>query len=244
MKRLLFSIMLFCTFAPLFAQTMYSGDGGKDIQIAVLTPVMRNVPDSSVAASARDTLVSNFKTYSAITVADEQSVEDAEKNQTLSATGLYTDRDCMAIGEAVGAGYVLIGVMIGGTGVPSSQASYSLQLSLVNAATGGYMFTFQKRCALADLRNGAALNDASASLLGALGVSLTDDAYTALAAKPASDVPASDDGGAAASGGDVAAPDAGAPAATGGGSPAPSAAPQDASASDVPAAAADSGAAQ
>jgi hypothetical protein len=160
---------------------MYSGDGGKNIRLAVLAPeVQWEVPVylAYLPVYIQGLLNNNFSKFSAINLIDRQNLDRIISEQNLAANGRYSDNDFVRIGNLTNANYFLFGTI-----QKLSGDRYSLQLSVTDSSTGIRRANFMRDCTLAQLEGrGALINEATAELLAQLGVVLTETGLQTLLA--------------------------------------------------------------
>jgi len=173
----IFAVLMSGAFAPsVYAQSYYTGNGGKGIRLAVLEPEGKSLGgDDWMPAYIQGILNANFDKYSAITVIDRQNMDKILAEQKLSETGYYSESDYAKIGNVTNANNILAGQII-----KISAAQYSLQLAVSNAETGKRKASFTTNTTPEKLRDAAVLNQATEELLTQLGVKLTKAAKTAL----------------------------------------------------------------
>jgi hypothetical protein len=148
----------------------WTGDGGKDISLAVLAPQALSGAPGHLPIYIQGLLNSNLKRHSAMTLIDRQNLDQIIAEQKLSASGIYSDKDMVNIGNLANAQYVLVGSI-----QKLSGENYALQLSVSEASTGVQKAAFTGNGTLAQLEgSGSLINRASAELLAQLGVTLTE----------------------------------------------------------------------
>jgi WD40 repeat protein len=148
---------------------MYTGNGGSNIRLAILAPeVQGDVPDY-LPLYIQGLLNNNIKKFSAVNLIDRQNLDRIITEQNLAASGRFSDRDFVSIGNLTNAQYFLFGTV-----QRLSGNRYSLQLSVTEASTGVRKANFMKDGTSAQFEgNAAILNEATAELLEQLGVQLT-----------------------------------------------------------------------
>ena len=153
-----------------FAGPMYTGDGGSSIHLAVLAPETQgDVPDF-LPLYIQGMLNNNLNRFSAINLIDRQNLNMIIAQQDLAVSGRFSDRDFIRIGNLANAQYLLLGTI-----QRLSGNRFSLQLSITEASTGVRRATFMQDGTLAQLEGrGTLLNEATAELLGQMGVRLTE----------------------------------------------------------------------
>ncbi|GHV75131.1 hypothetical protein AGMMS49940_24330 [Spirochaetia bacterium] len=168
MKRMLCVLALFGVLFDAYAQTYYTGDGGKGIRIAVVPPEGKGLDanETWMPALVQGMLITNLTRYSAMTVIDRRNMEEID---TIPAevTGYY--------GKAANAPYILTGVIL------KTGNTYVLQLAVVHAETGERRASYRSMSTTAaHFENGDTVNDAVPALLSQLWVTLTDAGKAAL----------------------------------------------------------------
>jgi len=148
---------------------MYTGNGGSNIRLAVLAPeVQGSIPDY-LPLYIQGLLNNNIKKFSAVNLIDRQNLNRIIAEQNLAASGRFSDRDFVSIGTLTNAQYFLFGTI-----QKLSGNKYSLQLSVTEASTGVRKASFMKDGTSAQFEeNGTIINEATAELLGQLGIQLT-----------------------------------------------------------------------
>jgi len=149
---------------------MYTGDGGRYINLAVLAPdVQGDVPDF-LPLYIQGMLNNNINRFSSINLIDRQNLSIIIAEQDLVADGRFSDDDFIRIGHIANAQYLLLGTI---QRLPGNR--YSLQFSITEASTGVRRATFMRDGTLEQIEGrGTLLNEATAELLEQLGVRLTE----------------------------------------------------------------------
>jgi len=149
---------------------MYSGDGGRNIRLAVLAPeVHGDVPDY-LPLYIQGLLNNNIGRFSAISLIDRQNLDRIISEQNIAASGSFSDNDFVRIGNLTNAQYFLIGSI-----QRLSGSRFALQLSITDSSTGIRRASSMKEGSLAQLEgSGTLINEATAELLYMLGVQLTE----------------------------------------------------------------------
>jgi hypothetical protein len=162
----------------------YTGDGGKGISIAVLQPVGKDLRDDEawILALVQGSLTGDFQRNTAMTVTDRQNLDAILEEQTLSASGNFSDEDYVRIGAMTNAQYVLIG------SIQKLPAGYMLDLAISDSSSGERKASFPPRvCSMQELMELGVIKEATIELLEQMGVTLTPDTLAQLrAVKPAS----------------------------------------------------------
>jgi opacity protein-like surface antigen len=155
-------------FAP--SGPMYTGDGGANIRLAVLAPEIQGDAPGYLPLYIQGLLNNNINKFSAISLVDRQYLNSLIAEQNLAAGGRFSDKDYIGIGNITNAQYFMFGTI-----QRLSGDRYSLQLSITESSTGIRKANFMKDGTLTQLEGrGTLLNEATAELLGQLGVQLTD----------------------------------------------------------------------
>jgi hypothetical protein len=148
---------------------LFSGDGRKDIGLAVLAPETQGNVPAYLPLYIQGLLNNNIKKYSAINLIDRQNLDRIISEQDIAANGRFSDQDFISIGNLVNARYCLFGTL-----QRLSGERYALHLSITESATGIRMASFFMDGSLAQLEgNGTLINEATADLLSQMGVELT-----------------------------------------------------------------------
>jgi len=148
---------------------MYTGNGGSNIRLAVLAPeVQGSIPDY-LPLYIQGLLNNNIKKFSAVNLIDRQNLNRIIAEQNIAASGRFSDKDFVSIGNLTNTQYFLFGTI-----QKLSGNKYSLQLSVTEASTGVRKASFMKDGTSAQFEeNGAIINEATAELLEQLGIQLT-----------------------------------------------------------------------
>ncbi|MCL2480577.1 MAG: WD40 repeat domain-containing protein [Spirochaetaceae bacterium] len=149
---------------------MFTGDGGKNIRLAIHAPEVHGDVPLHLPIYIQGLLNSNFNKYSAINLIDRQNLNRIIAEQNLAASGKFSEKDFIQIGNLANAQFYLFGTI-----QKLSGSRYSLQLSVTESSTGVRKATFLKEGTLAQFEGRATLlNEATTELLEKLGVKLTD----------------------------------------------------------------------
>ena len=151
------------------AGPMYVGDGGNNFHLAVITPeVQGDVPDY-LPLYVQGLLNNNIGRFSAINLIDRQNLDRIIHEQNLAASGRFSDRDFISIGNLTNTQYYLFGTI-----QRLSDDQYTLQFSVTESSTGVRKANFMKSGALSQIEGrGDLLNEATADLLEQMGIQLT-----------------------------------------------------------------------
>ncbi|MCL2211628.1 MAG: WD40 repeat domain-containing protein [Treponema sp.] len=149
---------------------MWSGDGGKNIRLAVVAPEIQGDVPPYLPIYIQGLLNNNFGKYSAVNLIDRQNLNRIISEQNIAASGRFSDNDFIRIGNLANAQFFLFGTI-----QRLSGNRFSLQLSVTESSTGVRKATFMKEGTQTQLEGRAALiNEATAELLSQLGVQLTE----------------------------------------------------------------------
>jgi len=157
---------------------MWTGDGGRNIRLAVLAPEVQGDVPSYLPIYIQGLLNNNLGRFSAINLIDRQNLNRIISEQNIAASGRFSDRDFVRIGNLANAQFFLFGTI-----QRISGNRFSLQLSVTEASSGVRKATFMREGTLSQLEGRAILiNEASAELLSQLGVQLTNNGTQTLLA--------------------------------------------------------------
>jgi hypothetical protein len=110
---------------------MYTGAGGENFHLAILAPeIQGDVPDY-LPLYIQGLLNNNINKFSGINLIDRQNLNRIIAEQNLAASGRFSDRDFVSIGNLTNAQYFLFGTI-----QRLSGNRYSLQLSITESSTG------------------------------------------------------------------------------------------------------------
>jgi hypothetical protein len=156
--------------------SFYTGDGGKDISLAILTPEATGLTDDQdyIPALIQGEFVSNFSGYSAISILDRENL-DEQYTELLS--GYYDDNAeaGMDLGHLTPTEYIM------GGSITKTATGYALQIRITKTADKMTAASYSGTCAFVELDNLSGIRRASLDLLQKMGVELTDRAKTELA---------------------------------------------------------------
>lgn len=182
MKKIISVILLslLAVMGNMYAQTYYTGDGGRSITLAVLEPAGKNFAKDEmwILPLVQGAFNTNFNRYSAISIVDRQNLDKILVQQKESASGNYSENNYISIGKLANARYILIGTI---TKAPNG--SFMAEFSVSEAEAGKRVASYgPKPYSLSALENLSAIREASADLLDQLGVKLTDAGKRSLSA--------------------------------------------------------------
>jgi TolB-like protein len=170
------------------APAYWTGNGGKDLSIAVLVPEGKGLskgPDKDetyLPSMVQGVVVGDFTKFSAMKVLDRQNLD---KVIAEGESGYYENESNFAqLGASADVRYLLTGSL------QKTGSGFMLQLGVVEAANGESRAAYSGNCTAAQLDNLSAIKTASADLLAQLGVTLTDAGKTGLLGATASNVAA------------------------------------------------------
>jgi len=113
-------------------------------------------------------MTGDFNLYSAITVIDRQNLETILEQQGMSMTGYFSDDDFIRVGHLANARYVLAG------SITRTATVYMLEFAVTDVQTGVRRASHPPTpVSIANLENLSAVREATAGLMGQLGVNLT-----------------------------------------------------------------------
>jgi hypothetical protein len=156
--------------------SFYNGTGGEGISLAILAPQVTGLAENLnyLPTLVQGEFVSNFSTYSAISVLDRENL-DKLFAETLS--GYYEDdaEGIIRLGHMTNTDYIMIGT------ITKTSTGYALQMQILNSVDGMTKASYSGTCTIAELDNFTGIRQASFELLVKMGVELTDQAKTGLA---------------------------------------------------------------
>jgi len=139
--------------------------------LAILEPVGSGLSEDQMRwmpSLVQGAMTGDFHLYSAITVIDRQNLETILDQQGLSMYGYFSDEDFIRIGHIANARYVLAG------SITRTATVYMLEFAITDVQTGVRRASHPPTpVSLQSIENLSAVREATASLLGQLGVSLT-----------------------------------------------------------------------
>jgi hypothetical protein len=164
--------------APNWAQSAsqyWTGDGRKDMSLAVLVPDSQGLSNdlAYLPAMVQGCLVSNISKYSGISVLDRVSL-DKVIAETLDPT--YKDNlDIVRLGHVAQTSHIMTGKLI------KTSSGYTIQINVTDTSTSAKTTaSYSGACTVAQLDNQTAVQLASKELLAQMGVSLTAKAVEEL----------------------------------------------------------------
>lgn len=151
------------------AVSLYTGNGGKGIVIAVPAPIMTGGNDSNdwMPLLFQDLITSDIAKYSAMTVLDRLNVSMALAEQQLSTTGDYSDDDYASMGKLTNAQYIVAG------SIRNVSGRYATSFRINHIETNEIKAVFNKIYHIEDIESGLAAKEAVRELLAGMGVELT-----------------------------------------------------------------------
>jgi len=167
-----FVFILFLTI-PCWGQSQPSywiGDGGRGKTVTVSEPTGTglSVQEQALLPLIQSTIIASFHRFSAMTVFDRQNLENILKEQRLSLSGDFSETDYIRIGNLTNARLVVFGK------ITKISNNYMLELAVTEVETGLRIASYPPRqVSLLALENLSAIREASADLIGQLGINLT-----------------------------------------------------------------------
>ncbi|MCL2762370.1 MAG: CsgG/HfaB family protein [Treponema sp.] len=150
----------------------WTGDGGRGIRVTVSEPkgTGLSAQEQSLLPLIQSTIIGSFQRFSAMTVFDRQNLENVLREQRLSMSGNFSDTDYIRIGRLTNARLVVFG------SITKISNNYTLELAVTDVETGERKASYMPRqVSLMALENLSAIREASADLLGQLGINLTNN---------------------------------------------------------------------
>ena len=159
-------------FAPQPAQAsgFWTGNGGRDIRLAVLEPEGRGLSESEqwMLSLIQSSITGDFNKFSAMTIIDRQNLERIFAEWKESMSGAYSDEGRIRIGQLANASHILTGT------ITQTPTALMLEFSVTDVTSGQRTASYSPRpVSPLALENLSAVKEASADLLRQLGVTLT-----------------------------------------------------------------------
>jgi hypothetical protein len=178
MKRFFIVFPIFLLFSALGwtqSSQYFTGNGGRGTSIAILAPqaVGLAANQSYLPALVQGEFVSNFSSFSAISVLDRQQL-DVQYKELLS--GYYSDnaQASLDLGKLTPTTHIM-----GGT-ITKTSTGYALQIQITKSADKTTAASYSGTCTVAELDNLTGIRRASLDLLQKMGVVPTELAKTEL----------------------------------------------------------------
>jgi hypothetical protein len=154
----------------------FTGDGGKGMSIAILAPKSTGLAanQSYLPTLVQGEFVSNFSSYSAISVLDRERL-DEQYAELLS--GYYSDNDKagLDLGNLKATDYIQTGA------ITRTATGYALQIQITKTSDKMTMASYSGTFSFAELDNLTGIRRASLDLLQKMGITLTARAKEELA---------------------------------------------------------------
>ncbi|MCL2063793.1 MAG: CsgG/HfaB family protein [Candidatus Cloacimonetes bacterium] len=149
----------------------WTGDGRSGITITVyeIGGVGLTEDDQILLPLIQSTITGIFRHYSAMTVFDQQYIENILRQQRLSLSGDFSESGAMEIGRLTNAQFVVFG------NLTKIGNNFNLSLAVSNVTTGERVASFiPTQVSLQSLRDFSAVREACRDILLQLGVNLTE----------------------------------------------------------------------
>jgi TolB-like protein len=148
----------------------YIGDGRKGITIVVPAPGIQNhsSSDAWIPQLFQDTITGDFVRYSAMTVIDRANEQLVLAEQSISASGNYSEDDYIRVGNLTNAQYIVAGK------ITKIANAYSVSFRINHTETNEIQTAFNKTYPLKDIETGLAPKEAVCELLAGMGIQLTE----------------------------------------------------------------------
>jgi len=154
--------------APL-SGPLFTGDGGKGKSIAILAPKGNGLAANQayLPALVQGEFVSNFSSYSAISVLDRQKLDEVYAEQL---SGYYSDYAGLDLGHLQETDYIQTG------SITRTATGYALQIQIIKTAGKMTAASYSGTCTFEELDNFTGVRRASLDLLQKMGVTPTERA--------------------------------------------------------------------
>jgi TolB-like protein len=151
--------------------SLYKGDGGKGIIIAVPTPSMRGrgTQDAWIPQFFQDVITGDLARFSAMTVLDRTNENLVITEQQLSESGFYSDDDFLDFGNITNAQYIVAG------NIQNTNGTYTVTFRINDVRTNEVKSSYAGRYRLADIESGKAAKETVRELLIGMGIELTTE---------------------------------------------------------------------
>ena len=149
----------------------WTGDGGRNMSLAILPPQAAGLEENQnyLPALVQGEFVSNFSSYSAISVLDRQRLDD----QYAEIFSGYYDDDAA---EGMDLGHLTPTTHIMGGNITRTETGYALQIQITKSADKMTAASYSGTFSFAELDNLTGIRQASLDLLQKIGVTLTAQA--------------------------------------------------------------------
>ena len=148
--------------AAIKAEPYFTGNGGKGKRIAILVPEYKGPQEAGVNIPRllQSAFIADFNKYSALSVLDRETLDP-----------IYRDNlDIVRLGQITQTDYIITGTII------KTSAGYAVSVHIANTQDGSINAAHIGTYTLKGLENLTGIHKATAALLPALGVTLTDRA--------------------------------------------------------------------
>ena len=172
MKKSIAILVTVCLTFASFAESYFTGDGGKSLSIEISTPNLTNIDDNSwLPDLVMNTLATDIEKYSAISVFKTWNLEYMQESQS-RAEMLGKD---VPIGQSDVAENVLHVTII------QKPSAYSFSCVVDSKKTNTQLASYNTpTCTLQDLESCKVLKEAAADILAQLGIELTKNGKDSL----------------------------------------------------------------
>jgi len=153
------------------ANQYFTGDGGKDIRLAVLEPSGKGLSEKDrwILSHVQGSITGDFNKFSGMTIIDRQNLEKVMSEWEEHTSGKYSDADYVRIGNLTNASHILTG------SISETPNYFIIEFSVTDLESGERKASYPpKQASIVELENLSVVKAASADLLRQLGVELTD----------------------------------------------------------------------
>jgi CRISPR/Cas system CSM-associated protein Csm2 small subunit len=149
---------------------LYTGDGGKGITIVVPAPAIQNqsVSDRWIPQMFQDSITGDLVRCSAMTVIDRANEQLVLAEQSISASGNYSDDDYIRMGNLTNAQYIVVGR------ITNIAGNYLVSFRINHTETNEIRTAFNKSYSLREIETGVASKEVVRQLLTGMGIQLTE----------------------------------------------------------------------
>jgi TolB-like protein len=149
------------------SNSYYTGDGGKDMSLAILVPEAQGLgqDENDLPTLIQSVFVGDLSKFSAMPVLDRQNLEKVLKE---TESGIYkNEQEFVQLGEIANVRYAMTG------NLTKTRSGFSLSVAVTDTKTGMTRAAYNGACTTAELVNFTGIRKASLDLLTQMGVELT-----------------------------------------------------------------------
>lgn len=171
-KKKISFFVVFSISSVLFCESLFTGDGRKDLSLQVEPPALQNIGTDSawIPDFVVNSISDDIRKYSNIQVSDVYNAKKIAAAQKKDESGIFDDSDLVEAGNFVVAKNVLL------VSITQKPSNYAISVRINDKEKNTSIAAFNEpNCPYADLESGLVLKQAVADLLEQLDVSLTPE---------------------------------------------------------------------